>query len=283
MRGSPGCRCKICEPPPDKDQWDDGDRTFVDDVHSFGWHVVDVGSADDLPRWSYTGGLTHTVGGPELVMCGLDGPLMQRCLDMVGRLVRDGLDPADGALVGDVLDGFDVQLRTVAPGWGRALFGHLRWFTQVDEPAVVQVVWPDKDGHFPGDAAFPEGLADRQGQLWLPPGEHPEGPWWAWSLECEWPLAAGARGRVFVDRRVASGGAPIVGVSRDADDDWWFVADDPSWDADDVVPVRLTHVLMGDPTLAPQRSLPPRTTAWRTEVGGPWTYETDDDEDDDED
>lgn len=282
MRGSPGCTCLICEAPPDKGSWSDDERKLVDDVHSFGWHVVNASDGDGLPRWAYTVGLTHTVGGPELVMCGLDGPLLHRCLNAAGRAVRAGLDRADGALVGDVLDGFDVQLRTVAPGWGAALFDRLRWFTRVAEPAVVQVVWPDQEGHFPDDPAFRAGLADRQGQLWLPPGEHPAGPWWAWSVECGWPLGPDAGGKVFVDRRVAASGAPIVGVSRDADDDWWFVADDPSWDSDDVVAVHLTHVLAGDPTLAAQRALGPRTTAWRTEVGGEWTYETDEDDDDED-
>ncbi len=280
MKGSPGCTCKICDPPPDKATWDDGTRKLVDDVHSFGWHVVNVGGGEGLPRWAYTVGLTHTFGGPELVMCGLDGPLMHRCLNTAGRAARGGMARRDDALVSDVLEGFDVRLRDVAAGWGRSLFGNLRWVTRVAEPAVVQVVWPDKEGHFPDDPAFPPALADRQGQLWLPPDRHPHGPWWAWSIESEWPLGPEAGGKVYLDRRVAEGGAPIVGVSRDADDDWWFVADDPSWDTDDVVLVHLTRVLAGDPTLAAQRALGPRATAWRTEVGGEWTYEVDEDDED---
>jgi hypothetical protein len=73
-----------------------GEQRFLNkvkhDIQRVGWTVVAVDGDPEIsmPWWAYTIGITHSHQHPELAISGLPSELMQRILNNVGFLVRDG-------------------------------------------------------------------------------------------------------------------------------------------------------------------------------------------------
>jgi hypothetical protein len=82
---------------------------------------------------------------------------------------------------GDEVTGLCAAALTIRPvhdSWrGTSMFATWQQFYAWPGPPVLQVVWPDKDGHFPWAPDFSAHLAGLQPFLWLPREDHPPGPW----------------------------------------------------------------------------------------------------------
>ncbi|MEU7228857.1 DUF4262 domain-containing protein [Streptomyces chrestomyceticus] len=112
----------------------------------------------DEPPFAYTTGLAARPGRAyELAATGLPGPVAHAVItNAAEQLVADGLDPADGLELDEVLEGgYVVRLRRVADTSGctgaRAVYG--------PDVAVWQVLVPDKWGLVPGDPHYAEAAA----------------------------------------------------------------------------------------------------------------------------
>ena len=240
------------------------------DVERQGWHVIWIRAADGIPGWAFTVGLMHSFGVPELATFGLSDQVGYTTLNMVGELVREGDRLRPGSRVGEVLEGYDLELRAGDPAWSDALFGSAQWFYRRREPAFVQCVWPDMSGRFPWEPGFEERLRRFQPALWMSPTESPVGPWRAWWYETTWRARDHAKGLVFASKRVASGEAPALRVQVFDDGDWVFL-DGESVGSDDVVLSHLHHLLEDDPTLEETAGFEVGTVGWRAAPGEPWS------------
>ncbi|MGI5517980.1 DUF4262 domain-containing protein [Streptomyces sp. CA-106131] len=105
-------------------------------------------NGNDSP-FAYTVGLGVRPGRAyELAITGTPAELACSILNnATEQLVTNGLEPADGLELDDVLIGYTVRLRPVEdtsnfPG----MRAHLGF-----QPPVWQVLWPDPAGRFPGD------------------------------------------------------------------------------------------------------------------------------------
>src|SRR5262245_37707741 len=117
------CRCVLCEPAADRDAWTDEDRPFVETVVRHGWVCTMIRAEDETPAWTFTTGLWHTFGSPELAMFGLLPDDMGSWLNRIGEEVRRGRELNVGERLDGVIDGFAVELRAVDESWFRPLFG----------------------------------------------------------------------------------------------------------------------------------------------------------------
>lgn len=129
-------------------------------IDAFGWTVIAVFAAEDEPAsppFAYTIGLSR-LGGPELLITGLPGRVSAGILNNLGELVRAGHALGPGRRDGVLDNGVPLELRPFAAERYQEFLGQLIWFADTFaagvRPAVLQVVWPDRDGRFPWDAGL---------------------------------------------------------------------------------------------------------------------------------
>lgn len=263
------CRCRLCEPGVDA-QFDDQETRALEIVRRHGWLVTNIDPADGLPGWSFTTGLTHSFGWPELVMTGLPSAALHGCINEVGEIARRGTPFVDGTRHADVIDGYEVELRSADVRWNHALFGWSRWFAQHAEPQF-------RPGRLAGQGwPIPMGY-------WLQPGaDRPA----TTTRRCAASSRAGPVESVGGGQRLARSGtdqrpgvrlarragdrAPVLVVGFDDDGDWSFTDGSDTEDASDIALTHVFHILMADPTLDQHISLQRGETAWRADAEAAW-------------
>jgi hypothetical protein len=129
------------------------------DIDQYGVSVIHVGDVD--PPFAYTVGLWQAHKHPELIVFGLPGQVMWNLLNAIAKLVKEGQRFTDKT----VLQGFGGKFGvTVAPADSKyldAYFGFGLGFYEETFP-IAQVLWPDSNGHFPGEANFDAAYAEIQ-------------------------------------------------------------------------------------------------------------------------
>jgi hypothetical protein len=132
-------------------------------VDEHGWYVIKVDADDDGPGFAYTIGLYRTFEHPELICVGLRPDVMHAMLEGCVELIRSGQRlPVDTPFAG-ILDDHDVRLREVhAKETCDQHLGYAIWFHGGRAFPVLQLVWPDKQGVFPGEPDAHPGLATQQ-------------------------------------------------------------------------------------------------------------------------
>ena len=118
-----------------------------DDVRDYGWHVIWVFNAE--PEFAYTIGLHRTFGQPEVIVFGLPRKVAHSVLNAVAEEVRSGRTFASGSVSGEILEGYEVAFRPVPLAAYEEHLGWGLWFYGEPTFPVLQLVYPDRDGHFP--------------------------------------------------------------------------------------------------------------------------------------
>lgn len=131
------------------------ERKIIQDVNTYGWHVILVAPSGDEPGWAYSIGMFRTLGHPEILMFGLRDSTMQTIINNTGERVRAGARFADGIEDAEAVEGYRCVFRMVARGWYPLVLGFSLWFYGEKEFPVLQLVWPDRDGRYPWDADYP--------------------------------------------------------------------------------------------------------------------------------
>lgn len=129
------------------------------DVEKYGWHVLGVFAQDSAaPGWSYSTGLFHTLGHPEIVIVGLSSDTRHVLINDVGNAIRDGRRFEDGTLSSEFLEGYDCLFKQVPVYLYEAYFGRAIGFYQGTDFPVLQLVWPDRSKRWPWDEGIAEGF-----------------------------------------------------------------------------------------------------------------------------
>jgi Domain of unknown function (DUF4262) len=142
------------------------EKNMVEKIKEHGWFAMSVAPAvdsDDPEEWfTYTIGLPHTFGWPELICFGLNKETAYALLsDAIDECKSKGQIPVEGMILTDVIEGWPAKLI----GGGRIpdnYFGSARWFARYigteDPPERLQLLWPDKQGVFPDEPGCVEGV-----------------------------------------------------------------------------------------------------------------------------
>jgi len=128
---------------------DKSEQKVLDDIAEFGWHCVNVLAEGEQPEYSFTVGLFHSYGHPELIIFGLAPKIAHQILCIVADAAKAGnpLDlaqPTD-ALVNDYLCCF-AQVPT---SQYHEHVGFCRWYYLGNGFPLYQIVWPSRGGLFP--------------------------------------------------------------------------------------------------------------------------------------
>jgi hypothetical protein len=138
---------------------DHAEKKIVDDVARVGWSVMTVAplaDSDDPEEWfAYTIGLQKTFGWPEIICFGLATDAMVTILNnSVDEIRSRGLVPTPGMELTEVLNNHPARLVT-NDSIPFNYLGFANWFAahagMSEPPAKLQLIWPDKNGHFPDD------------------------------------------------------------------------------------------------------------------------------------
>ena len=133
-------------------------HTCRENIARDGWHATGVLAEPGKPGYIYTTGLTVTYRHPELVITGLPPEAAHGVLcAAVDRIEENGpLEP--GSEYDRIAAGFTVRVRDIAPAFCRLSFAVSNRYYGKAVP-VRQVVWPDRDGRFPGEPGCDPGMA----------------------------------------------------------------------------------------------------------------------------
>ncbi|HUL60469.1 MAG TPA: DUF4262 domain-containing protein [Anaeromyxobacteraceae bacterium] len=142
----------------------DPHEDFIDEaVAQYGWAVQMIPGEGDEPPFAYTVGLFKSYGHPEIITLGLRLEVLKAMLNACGERVRRGEQLPVGTPFDGVLDDYPVALREVrAIDSYKRHVGYAGWFNQGWGFPLLQLVWPDKAGRFPGDRGAPASLTEQQ-------------------------------------------------------------------------------------------------------------------------
>lgn len=147
-------------------RWQRGDRHedfIVRAIDEHGWAVQIVPGGDDGPGFAYTVGLFARYRLPELICVGLRGEVMHAMLNECGARMRDRGPPALEVPFDGVLDDYPVLLRAVmSPDSYRRHVGYALWLYAGHNFPLLQLVYPDLAGRFPGEGGVNPALAAQQ-------------------------------------------------------------------------------------------------------------------------
>ena len=122
-----------------------------------GWHFETLADSETAPPATYTVGLGESFGNPELILIGLPPELARTVLTKMAEQIRDGQAYVPGRRYSGILDKFDVLIGAVhATQAERRLPLAAAWYATRPEPQplrAIQIFFPDRAGHFPGDPA----------------------------------------------------------------------------------------------------------------------------------
>ncbi|ALV38270.1 DUF4262 domain-containing protein [Streptomyces sp. CdTB01] len=169
---TPVCHCVVCQ---DVGDLDARTRSSVATIGEHGWQVIMIPADDQGPGWAYTVGLWHSHRIPELAMFGLDIHLMHSLLNDLARRAVAGPALAAGQKIDDLAT-VPFVLEAVDYRWYKAFFGTAIGYYRKPPLPFLQVLWPNREGVFPGQIGG-EGLLASQPRLSLHPDDHPVGVW----------------------------------------------------------------------------------------------------------
>jgi hypothetical protein len=131
----------------------DHSEDFIEEtVTRHGWAVEVIRAEGDLPAFAYTIGLHRSFGGPEIIVVGLRHEVMHAMLNACGERLRAGESLPVGTPFAGILDDYPVLFRPVrSPESYREHMGYALWFYDGPHFPLWQLVWPDKEGRFPGE------------------------------------------------------------------------------------------------------------------------------------
>jgi hypothetical protein len=268
--GVPGCPCRICVPD-DRSEWDQTDFDRAEIIAGRGWVVLSV-AGEPGPSWSYTVGLSHTIGTPELMIFGLSSDTRHFILNAIGDALRNGDLPRSEGFVASGIgsENLPFELKRLSKEWAREFGGIACWLYRNRQLPFWQVVWTDRNARFPWNSNFDVEFLDAQPAGWLPPLPPTESYWGRVYVANIWPSTGPANSLVFVSASFHERDEPVRLVKHFEDGDWSFLDGIGPYDSDSIKLLHIDHVLDEDPSIADLIDLPHGFEAYREAIGQPW-------------
>ncbi|MFI6393124.1 DUF4262 domain-containing protein [Nonomuraea sp. NPDC050540] len=135
------------------------------DMQARGWSwiwVFDPGRENS--PFVYSIGFYTSFNHPEVVVAGLPQDVSENVLSSVHVALTEGVVYSAGDTSDRILEGVGVQFRAIPQDLLLSALAQASAFYAGEAFSALQLVWPDKDGNFPGEGA-PAWLNDRQAIL----------------------------------------------------------------------------------------------------------------------
>lgn len=141
---------------------DDRDRKVLADVAEYGWTVMGITKDHSGPGFAFSIGLFHTLGHPEILIMGLPAEVAHQLINDMGDAIRAGERFEAGRRYDDIAAGFPLAFVAMDERYYREYLGYALWFYRGPNFPVLQCLWPDKEGLFPGEPGYDSRYFDRQ-------------------------------------------------------------------------------------------------------------------------
>ena len=125
-----------------------------------------------LGPYSFTVGLQHSHGHPELILFGLPSAVTHQILSTAAEAIRCG-SPIDLTQPTDELvEGYPCVFVKVLESEYQEHVGYARWYYQGNGFGLYQVVWSDRQGRFPWHPGASQAFRANQPVMGSPPPGH---------------------------------------------------------------------------------------------------------------
>jgi len=232
-------------------------KAIVEHIEEYGCHLALLSPTDYLPGFAYSIGLYQKFQHPELICFGLDQNVLGAVLNHARDLIQGGERLVPGVEYSGFLEGSPIRFIEVDPSYYPNYVGYGCWYydRSMDFP-LYQLVWPDKQIHFPWDDAFNPNWKRKQPLL---------------DRNTDFKFYEERNLGVFTTKQ-AFQGEPILYVYHDTDGDWQFHTT-PEPDLGDTMLVCLEDLTKLDLTLNDIYHLDYGWRAWRESKEAEWEWE----------
>ena len=128
---------------------DESEQKVIDDIAAYGWHCVNILAEGDLLPYSFTVGLFHSYGHPELIIFGLRSEVAHQILAIAADAAKSGAPLDLSQPTDELINSYSCCFAQVPLTEYRDHVGYCRWFYQGNEFPLYQIVWPSRAGLFP--------------------------------------------------------------------------------------------------------------------------------------
>jgi hypothetical protein len=232
-------------------------KAIEENIEQYGCHLALLAPTDYLPGFAYSISLYQKFQHPELICFGLDQDVLGAVLNHACDLIKAGERLMPGVEYAGFLEGYKIQFIEVDRDYYPNYVGYGCWYygLTMDFP-LYQLVWPDKENHFPWDDGFNPNWKRKQPLL---------------DRNTDFKFYEERNLGVFTTKQAFSGD-PILYVYHNASGDWQFHTTE-SPDLDDTILVCLEEFTKLDPTLNDTYHLDYGWRAWRVSKEAEWEWE----------
>lgn len=139
-----------------------GEQKALEDIEKFGCHIIHVLEEGDLPPFSYSIGISKSLGKPELIIVGLRRELAHELINEYNRKLRAGELLRPGLPYSGFLEGFNCIFQPVHREHYEEYFGWAIWLYQGDRFEVLQLIYPSTGGCWPNAEDAPDAFKQLQ-------------------------------------------------------------------------------------------------------------------------
>ncbi|WP_121118545.1 DUF4262 domain-containing protein [Croceibacterium ferulae] len=150
----------------DEAELNSADSDFLFKLQEHGWFSTRVFDPDKQePDFTYSTGFFHGLGHPEIIVFSLPKQVSHDILWDLYRDIREGKVPEPGARLSGVFGNHQAVLLPVSRDFYAEHLGRSCWFYRGDNFPCLQLIWPDREGHFPWQSDFDPEFAGDQPDL----------------------------------------------------------------------------------------------------------------------
>jgi hypothetical protein len=153
------------------------EQKVLAEVRTNGWHVINVMPEESSPGWAFSIGFFETLRQPEILIFGLRDSTMVQLINRVAEDMKDGARYTDGLRDDGLIQGYECRFKAVDPVWYVKTVGLGLWFYGEKEFPLLQLYWPDRNGHFPWDKRCEASVRALQPRLHLSDPEEAGAAW----------------------------------------------------------------------------------------------------------
>jgi Domain of unknown function (DUF4262) len=128
---------------------DKHEQNVVAKIREHGWFAHHIGADEEGPSFSYTTGFWLKFQHPELIVFSTSMHIAHDTFWHIYRELEAGRRIPVGAETRTIFQNVPAVLLPVAQRHYRDHLGWSRWFYGNDDFQCLQLLWPDREGHFP--------------------------------------------------------------------------------------------------------------------------------------